>query len=87
MTTLSHFELVSWRVDGSSSSQSANLLMAPSQPTKRNENWVIAPVEFLRLLNNLLLVLTVALGWSFLLRLVAKIRNGNLHLSGRCWPA
>lgn len=84
MTTLSHLELVSCRVDGSSSSQSANLLNAPSQSVSTtNEEQTSAPVQFLRFLDNLLLVFVIALRRSVLLRLVTKVCRCHLHLSRR----
>ena len=68
-------------VEGSSSSQSASLLLAnqPCQPKTISLDYVL--IQLLRLLDNLLLILPRALGRRLFLRLVAKIRSNNLHLA------
>ena len=82
MTTLSQRELVSCSVEGSSSSQSASLLVAYKHWLQSTKSKSIRDplVQLLRLLHNLLLVLHIAFGWCVLLRLVTEIRCDYLHL-------
>ena len=84
ITTLSHLELVSWMVDGSSSSQSASLLYSGVSNIHAINRWQSLLVQFLSLFHDFLLVFTIALKRSLFLRLVAKIRCSDLHLPTWC---
>lgn len=79
---------MSWTVDGSSSSQSANLLYcAKSAQPRLDVTGGTLPIQFLRLLDDFLFVLRIALDRGILLRLIAKVRNCYLHFAGRRRPS
>src|SRR5947199_3060162 len=82
MTTLSHLELVSGSIDGSSSSQSANLLNSIS-PTFCSNHDSDPPVQLLRLLDHLLEILLTALWRRLLLALVGEVCCLHSHFSHR----
>lgn len=91
IATLSHFEPVSWRVDGSSSSQSANLLYcASSQPPNKflqSNRGVTQLIQLLSLLDDFLFILRVALDRGLLLCLITKVCHCYLHFAGRRRPS
>src|SRR5271154_5811674 len=83
MTTLSHLELISGSIDGSSSSQSANLLDNASAQVSVAIMILNPPVQLLRLLDHLLEILLTALWRRLLLALVGEVCCLHSHFSHR----